>query len=264
MSKITTEDCKKFIVSHYEKNDQISNFEDWKRDSKHKQNGNWVRNFSHPTLGSISLVEINDQLEINSNGIIEEQNNKKYFTTFTKEEIKGAKELIKKTIKMREAGELNDEDFDITESKVNDLFNSNVGNLYKHAIPSQFTFSFPLDTASNNESNKTNGLDTKIFPNGEYSSFMILFENKHYDEINDILVTQRILPKWLDLANEELIKSDDQSLRNMTVREFINILFDMGFKHEEGYLGCLFLEEINNYVLQLQGQTKSTKFKNSI
>lgn len=257
MSKITTEICKDFLVSHY-KNIGIDTKEsNWKRVSKYKINDDWIRQFSNEKLGVVSLIEKNDKLEFFENESFIEIEKKSYFKTFSKEEIKTVKSLIKKLIKVRE----ND-----NEEEEEELFNDKNWNLCKSAIPSQFTFYFPEETYMNIEENKTNGLNSPMLVKIEYpnefifKSLNVIFEDKNTDDIdlytNDVLISQKILPEWLDPDDEYSISicyyllSDDKKklFESMTVKDFINYLFEMGFEYKVGELGCMFEEEITSYL----------------
>jgi len=64
MSKLTTEDCKKFLVNHYKQRKVITKIEDWKRTRKYKVDSNYHRDFEHLAFGIITLKEKNGELEI--------------------------------------------------------------------------------------------------------------------------------------------------------------------------------------------------------
>ncbi len=99
MSKITTENCKDFLISYFKDKDIESSSKDWKRTSKYKENDLWIRDFSHPDIGSISVIEKNGILEINNHEMKDEKPEVSYFRKFTKDEVDSAKKLIKKLIK---------------------------------------------------------------------------------------------------------------------------------------------------------------------
>ena len=71
-----------------------------------------------------------------------------------------------------------------------------------------------------------------------------------------MLISQKILPEWLDPDDEYSISicyyllSDDKKklFESMTVKDFINYLFEMGFEYKVGELGCMFEEEITSYL----------------
>lgn len=61
MSKVTTSDCKKLLVKHYPETAE----KEWKRLSKYKNvDEQDVREFQHPTLGKMLVIDFEDELEI--------------------------------------------------------------------------------------------------------------------------------------------------------------------------------------------------------
>ena len=68
MSKITTEDCKNYLINYYEKKEIITQESEWKRVKKYKnEDGLWVRDFEHKIIGMIHLIENNGQLMVVEN-----------------------------------------------------------------------------------------------------------------------------------------------------------------------------------------------------
>lgn len=269
MSNITTEDCKNFIVDHFNNQGMETKANEWKRTSKYKENTLWVRDFSHETLGVISLIEKNEVLKINIVKI-EENLDFTYFKKFTKQEVSGAKKLVNKLLQIRQDIEGIGDEYDLQESKD--------WAQYNHALPSQFTFCFPFETPygvyHNELTNITNGLDSPMFFNQE-ESFNIIFIDKNTAEMDyytsDIL-QETILPKWAEFIDEYSVEVNYKAPKNLTVKEFIHILFDLGFEYKVGseYAGlfeydCLFEKEIKDYLLQLttnlNAEKKSTKPK---
>jgi hypothetical protein len=64
MSKLTTQDCKEFLVKHYKQNNVITNISEWKRIRKYKVDGNYHRDFEHFEIGTIVIKEVNGTLEL--------------------------------------------------------------------------------------------------------------------------------------------------------------------------------------------------------
>lgn len=269
MSKITTEMCKDFLILHYKKNGLDTQKSDWKRVAKYKDNNNnWVRNFANDKIGIISLVEKDNSLEIFEKKLLVEPVKISYFKTFSKEEVKGAKSIVKKLIKIRER-------YDDEQEET--LFNSKEFQLFKSAIPSQFTFCFPEDTYENIEENKTNGIDSpmlvrKVLGNDvSFDSLNVMFEDRNTDDIDiytsHILTDQHIFPEWLSYDDEyhlsiyHDISSDEQKkvLESMTVKDFVNYLFEMGFEYKVGIYGCMFEKEIKSYIKKLKNEPTGKK-----
>lgn len=131
MSKITTEDCKLFLLDLY-KDKKVT---EWKRIRKFKdENGDSCRDFSHSDGTSLALIEKNGQLSVlplavltsfiendkppvvstknvKSNGVsilplILEDNNelikKAQFTVFEESQLKSAKRLVNAFAKPKE------------------------------------------------------------------------------------------------------------------------------------------------------------------
>jgi hypothetical protein len=64
MTKLTTQDCKDFLVTHYKKLNVITKSEDWKRVRKYKIGINFHRDFEHSAFGTIVVKEEDGNLEI--------------------------------------------------------------------------------------------------------------------------------------------------------------------------------------------------------
>lgn len=64
MSKITTDDCKKFLITYFQSRNIDTTFNQWKRTRKYKLKNIWYRDFEHPSVGYITLKEINDKLDV--------------------------------------------------------------------------------------------------------------------------------------------------------------------------------------------------------
>jgi hypothetical protein len=260
MSKITTEDCKKFLINHFIEQGVETIDKDWKRESKYKQEDVWVRDFSHPALGVISLSEKSGSLEIIETKIQKENNEVSYFKKFSKEEVDGAKKLVKKLIKIRTDGD--DDDL---------LFESEQWKTYKHALPSQFTFYFPFENPdeiyANDLGNVTNGLDSPfVFNNDE--SFNVMFNDRNTKDIdlytNDCInpSISGVLPKWTDFIDEYHLEATTDAPKDLTVKKFMHMLFDLGFEYKVGgEYDCLFKKEIKAYISQLKTDLTNTNPK---
>ena len=64
MSKITTEDCKDFLIAHFKAQGTETVAKEWKRASKYKQDDLVHRDFSHHQLGIVVEVEHSNVLSI--------------------------------------------------------------------------------------------------------------------------------------------------------------------------------------------------------
>lgn len=263
MSKITTEDCKEFLIQHFKNNGIETKEKDWKRTSKYKQDDIWIRDFSHPALGVVSLGERSGSLEIVDTKAQEEKKEVSYFKKFSQEEVSGAKKLVKKLIKIRSGD--GDED-DEEES----LYESEDWKKYRHALPSQFTFYFPFDNPyevyHNDLANVTSGLDSPMFFNGD-DSFNVMFNDKNTKDIDlytsDCLRSSMgILPNWTDFVDEYHLEATSNAPKDLTVKEFMHVLFDLGFEYKVGDIyDCLFKKEIKAYLSQLKTDVSSSSSK---
>jgi hypothetical protein len=96
MSKISTDDCKDFLMSTY----PDSKRNQWKRVSKYKDaNGNVCRDFNNPSVGDVTLVEVNDVLAINPSETIQKppvviKDNTILVKSFSKKDLADAKRLV--------------------------------------------------------------------------------------------------------------------------------------------------------------------------
>jgi hypothetical protein len=266
MSKITTEDCKDFLIHHFMNKGVETNEKDWKRTSKYKQGDIWIRDFSHQALGVVSLGENNGSLEIVETKIQEEKTEVSYFKKFSKEEVSGAKKLLQKLIKIRSGdGEEDDED-----DEEDSLCKSDNWKKFSHALPSQFTFYFPFDNPyeiyHNDLANVINGLDSPMFFNGD-DSFNVMFNDKNTDDIDlytsDCLRSSLgVLPPWTDFIDEYHLEATRHAPKDLTVKEFIHVLFDLGFEYKVGgEYDCLFKKEIKAYISQLKTDLTNTNPK---
>lgn len=59
---ITSEDCKNFIVDLYNNKQISTDIKEWKRINKYKEDGIWIRNFSHDIIGIVTICEENGEL----------------------------------------------------------------------------------------------------------------------------------------------------------------------------------------------------------
>lgn len=259
MSTITTEDCKQYLVNYFKNNGTQTFIKDWKRLSKYKQGDVWMRDFSHPTLGIVYLAENNNLLDIVETKTKEDHTQVSYFKTFSNDDTNGAKKLVKKLIKIRSAHE--DDDL---------VFESADWKKYSHALPSQFTFCFPFDNPheiyNNDLKNVINGLDSP-FTFNTYDSFNIMFNDRNTNDIDlytsDCLNPNisGILPIWTDFIDEYHLEVTSEAPKELTVKQFIHMMFDLGFEYKVGSAyDCLFRQEIQAYISDIiQGVITTSK-----
>ena len=67
MSKLSTDDCKDFLMQHYPDSKRTQ----WKRVSKYKDDTGCVcRDFNNPSVGDVTLVEVNGSLELKQSTVV--------------------------------------------------------------------------------------------------------------------------------------------------------------------------------------------------
>ncbi len=100
MSKITTNDCKDFLIKIYPE----TNIKLWKRINKYKdENGFVCREFNNPSVGDVILIENNETLQIKQSEIIKNDpitinDNTIIVKSFSKKDITDAKRLVSKYV----------------------------------------------------------------------------------------------------------------------------------------------------------------------
>lgn len=102
MSKITTEDCKQYLL---EKFPELS-VKDWKRNKKYKdEQGNWCRDFEHKSGATAIIVEINDNIYLKDSAtsvavrndiVIKDPNKVFYYKKFEDSLVKAGRKIVKK------------------------------------------------------------------------------------------------------------------------------------------------------------------------
>jgi len=111
MSKISTDDCKDFLMTTY----PDSNRTKWKRVSKYKDaNGLVCRDFNSPTVGDVTLVEVNDTLELKQSVVVAVapvtiKDNTIIVKSFSKKDITDAKRLVSKYVNSDGEEEISDD-----------------------------------------------------------------------------------------------------------------------------------------------------------
>lgn len=245
MSKITTEDCKSFILKKLSLDNSIK----IKRLKKYKnEDGLYVRDFEISNGQSCSILEQNDGslLMMNTN------NSKKSFNA--KELSAASRHLNLIDLYMNIGKEKNQ---GIIDDDVQDMINNNE---IRPLLPSQFWFNFPEGIHSNTKENIKNGLDSPFIfksDNSENSDsinsdslcFKIIPRNEEFHEnyllletINPLLKSDFIL---IDECHYQLNPSSKN--KHMTVKEIIEYLEKFGFTYKKEIKNnslCLFGEYI--------------------
>lgn len=225
MSKITTQDCKKFLVDsqHVLENAKL------KRLKKYKDNDNlYIREFSDES-GKVYLVkELSDGSLALHNGMPKENTNKEVVEKKTFDGKKFIKNLIKKME--------NDDDGDLIENTTEEIFILSDND--KKEIAQQFYFCFPDDTYNNDINSLTSGMNTLMLNNGD--SYCIFFYDKFNSEpdmgLTDILIS--ILPGYFNKCDESNFEistyehSDKEIIEALTIQDIVDLLEDIGFVYK--------------------------------
>lgn len=168
MSKLSTDDCKDFLMQHYPDSKRTQ----WKRVSKYKDDAGCVcRDFNNPSVGDVTLVEVNDVLQIKQAGIVEikpvvVKDNTVIVKSFSKKDMTDAKRLVSKYVNSDGEEEISDD---------------NKGFI---AIPSQVVYRFSMLDGDHKEildsvnmsgdyNHKMDSFCLEIYPaHGEYNEHM--------------------------------------------------------------------------------------------
>lgn len=258
MSKITTDDCKNFLVEYFDNNGHKTLAKEWKRASKYKDGDVVKRNFEHPVLGLIVVDEksgslsIGDKsIQVNTSSVSSKGTVTKYIQRdFTEQEKEAAAALIKAYIKR--------EDSDDDEDQIDKLIKTQKWIDYQYALPSQFFFCFPKQVYHNDGKNIENGIESPMIMDGRYSkeSLNVIFMDKN-DSDPDLYasyaLTHGVLPSWTDFCDEYHLEFDNDA-PEMTVREWFKVLLEMGFeyksKNECFGEDCAFEEELSQLEIE--------------
>jgi hypothetical protein len=220
MSKITTEDCKEYLVKAYKDKGATTQEKDWKRTKKHKnEDGLWVRDFNHAGIGNISLLESATGLL----SIIDSTQNKTLstpvsnstathsfdLTVFSDSEIKKAWSTYKKYY---EPENDQDDDFVILHDKS------------IRAIPSILSWYIAPDAYENYE--LENKKITWDFNMKGYNVYMFDHEN-HHEYGGDEHLLRKYLPKYFSKMDEYHY----EILTDVTVEQLVRDLSIFGYSH---------------------------------
>lgn len=168
MSKLSTDDCKDFLMEHYPDSKRTQ----WKRVSKYKDDAGCVcRDFNNLTVGDVTLVEINGVLALKQSVVVAVaplvvKDNTVIVKSFSKKDMTDAKRLVSKYVNSDGEEEISDD---------------NKGFI---AIPSQVVYRFSmldgdhkviLDSinATRDYNHKMDRFCLEIYPaHGEYNEHM--------------------------------------------------------------------------------------------
>lgn len=256
MSKITTEDCKNFLKNHFLKLKVSTELSDWKRTKKFKnEDGLWCRDFSHPVLGTKTILENNGILSIVEN--IEQTqeiipivnpNNNLTFTQkiFSLKEKQSANQILVDFIEQNDNGTFTD-----------DFFETELFKKYSHAMPSQFAFNFPCDSYGNEKSAITNGIDTPMNYGSDYGDEFVICFSDVEDSEPDYYASQSLLtlPKWMGFGDEYHASLSPEAGKLMTVREFFKMMLALGFTYNP--TDCLFSDYFKNAQLNTSSKVSN-------
>lgn len=254
MSKITTEDCKQFILENCTKENMITHIDDWKRIKKYKNEEGLVeRQFQHPQHGILTLVEKNGALEVVNS---EEKDNKHIlpFKKFSAQELKEAKQLVE----------------DYYENDTVPVA-SQPGYL---AIPNMYSFCFLEDSNIDlpeviediNKGKDVHGLVTGL------NVFFVNHYSSDYNCIHCENILKDFLPEFLEETEEanfsiyseysmvygEDRKDVENTMPQIKLLEFIQDMTQRGFHYDKSQ--CAFGNLMKNYK-EVAFDSNSKKFK---
>lgn len=234
MSKITTDDCKKYLIEEYKKKGAITQEKNWKRTKKYKrEDGLWIRDFSHDAIGNVSLVEdangllsIMDLSNIKSTSQIKNKSQvEKSFdlTVFSKNEIKNAWSVYKKYY------DACDEEEDASEDPGSDEFVLKYDNSIR-SIPGILSWYVSPEAYENYE--LENKKITWDFNMKGFNVFM--FDHKNYHEYGgDEHLLQKYLPKYFSKMDEYHY----EIIADVTVEQLVHDLSILGYSYVNSHVG---------------------------
>ena len=211
MSKITTENCKEYLVKELNKKGISTKDKDWKRTKKYKnEDGLWIREFHNESLGTFELLEKNDELFlVNENNTITNIKKDKIFdlTTFSKEEVDFGWEVYKKYYSRDE-----DEDEVVNQSKE-----------FIRFIPASLLWFVPEDTYENCDFPKKINWDFNM-----KGFFIAMVDKEDYHEYGgEEVLLNGYLPKYLGKVDEYNYEID----KDITFEELVADLSILGYKY---------------------------------
>lgn len=224
----TTEQCKVFLVHYFsEQNPAINTLEkEWKRTKKYKnEQGLWLRDFTHPVAGSVTLLEnahgLSVQSELTRQISQNHKNNHIDWLVFDKKAQKEALNIVKYYV----------EELDVDKDSAK-------FEQYAYAIPNQIGFYFYADYLDNSFAEKK--LSLKIGRNGQQEFCVTIAPlcDPHFDQHMDWLIGS-YLPNYLDEMSEALY---DITEPDITIEQFVRDMSERGFVYlqDECFFGEIF------------------------
>lgn len=235
----TTEQCKAFLIQYFlEQQPAIQTQEkEWKRTKKYKnEQGAWLRDFIHPVIGALTLLESEQGLSVvsdmskdvtqvtNSNSNTKQQLDKTKlidWLVFDKKAQKEASKIINYYV----------EELDVDKESI-------AFEKYSYAIPNQIGFYFYHDYLDNSLAEKK--LSLKIGRNGNQEICVTIAPlcEPHFDQHMDWLIAN-FLPDYLDEISEAFYDVTD---REITLEQFVRDMSQRGFVYlkEECFFGDVF------------------------
>ena len=213
MSKITTENCKEYLVTELNKKGIQTKDKDWKRTKKYKnEDGNWIREFHNESCGTFVLLEKSDELFlVNEDKKIINTNAKKNkvfdLTTFPKQDVDSGWEVYKKYYSRDE-----DEYEVVNQSKD-----------FIRFIPASLLWFVPEDTYENCDFPKKINWDFNM-----KGFFIAMVDKEDYHEYGgEELLLNEYLPKYLGKVDEYNYEVD----KDVTFEELVSDLSILGYKY---------------------------------
>lgn len=214
---ISTKDCKDFLIEHFKQQGIITTEKEWKRTKKYKnEEGLWLRDFEHPTQGSIVLVEDENE-SISISHPVEVKNNPKKDVVkiieraqFSKEELKAAHHLFH---------QYHEEGVEAEDLKNDPLYEVGIG-----AVPGILYWSMPEDTYDNCDwKSKDMTWDTNI----QGATLFIFDKNFDYEMATDI-IHDTYIPASISGQDE----NNFEVVNSMTVEELVKEMSRYGFIYQ--------------------------------
>ena len=219
MSKITTDDCKNFLMEHYPDSGKSK----WKRVSKYKDDvGLWCREFNHPSVGDITIIENNGTLSLKQTAVpnpIDIKNNTIIFRQFSKKDNTDAKRLIKRYI-----GTIYGENEEDEEEE--EFIQQSTQKGYE-AIPNQINYFFTLlDEEYEDQMKRIN--ENKDY-NAKLNTFILYIypnQEENYDQHIGPLLENFLGPQFSEDTECIFSTSFDEP---MSIKDFVQMMSSKGF-----------------------------------
>lgn len=215
MSKITTEDCKKYLA---EKFPDLQS-KDWKRIKKYKDDNNyWCRDFDHKSGATAIIIEINDNIHLKDSAssvavrndiVIKDPNKVLYYKKFDENLLKAGRKIVKKYTTYDE------DELEITADMKG-----------YEAIPNSIVFFFTGEYPP----------ETKITKEiASYMDFSIFFgpvTSDSFDQHMTTLIGDLLPDNYSEECECEFVPYYDNDDNALTIKEIMQELLDRGFIYD--------------------------------